>query len=830
MKVFRFALRALWRDSRGGELWVLLAALSVAVGSVSAVGLLTDRVRQVVSAQASEVLAADLRLRSPVALNPEHLVAADEQGLRTATTTRFPSVVFFGDDSALAGLKGVSDNYPLRGKLRVAADLLAEPVETNELPATGELWAETAVLARLGAAPGDTVQLGEREFKVAKVLSYQPDQAGGFTSFAPSILLREEDLLSTGLLGPGSRVSYAQLFSGERSGIDAFVQQLKPDLPDSVRLETDGEAGGRLNQAINRASRFLALASLVSLLLAAVAVAMSARRYAEQRLDLAALMKSLGAAQNQVLAVNALQLLVIALAAGVIGGALGFLGERALSGILADMLRADLPAASWKPIALGFSTALILLTGFALPSLLRLRRSPPLRVLRHDLDAPPPAAWLSYGLAIFSLGAMVYWSVRDLKLVALILGGSATTAILLYLAGRTLVRLLGGFRQSVGVSWRYGLANVVRRGQLSAIQVVAFGLGLMVLLFLSLVRNDLMASWKDSISEDVPNRFLINIQPHELEGITRLLADNAIEAPQFVPLVRARMTRIGDAPVAEREYPSDRGAGFVRREANLTFASEFPPANTLVEGEWWSAEGPQEPEVSVDAEVAADLGLELGESLDFLIAGETLRATITSTREIDWDSFSPNFFMVLSPGALEDYPKTYVTSLRVSAASAPAMLKLVREFPSVSVIDLDAILQQIRTVIDRASLAVQAVFAFTILAGLVVLFAAVQSTLTERRYESALLRTFGANSRTVTVGVAAEFLVLGIVAGLFAAIGAALLGWLAARELFGLAYTFNPMLLLVAVPGGALIVGVCGLLAARSAINSAPIQVLRHNA
>jgi putative ABC transport system permease protein len=628
-------------------------------------------------------------------------------------------------------------------------------------------------------------------------------------------------------LGEGSRLRYIYLFAGARDAIVDFARELDANLPADARLQDRGDAGRELRAAISRAARFLALASLVSLLLAAVAVAMSARRYAQRRLDTAALMKSLGATQGFVVRTTLVQLLVLGMLASVLGGALGYGAERALSGVLAGWLRSSLPSPSLQPLLLGAGTALILLVGFALPSVLRLARTPPLRVLRRSLDPPPVSALLSYGLALAALGSLVYWSVRDLSLLLVIAGGTLVTGAVLYGVGTLLVRLLASRRGGVGVAWRYGLANVARRGGSSAIQIVAFGLGLMVLLLLTVVRNDLLAGWRTTIDDTAPNHFLINIQDADRDGIRALLTNASIDPPLFTPLVRARMTSIDELGVEDMAFSSPRGERLARRGQNLSYAQTMALSNTLVAGRWWPADHDGEPQVSVEVDAARSMGMELGDVLTFDVAGEAMSATITSLRKVEWSSFEPNFFMVFSPNALADYPKSFITSLKVSDGQRPALLQLVRQYPSVSVIDLEAVLDQVRAVIDKAALAVQLVFAFTLAAGLVVLFAAVQSTLDERRYESALLRTFGASRRTVLAGLATEFSVLGFASGLFAALGASLIGALAARRLFELDYTVDPWLWVIGTAVGVVIVGCSGMLASRSALSTPPVTVLR---
>jgi len=827
MKTAGFAFTALRREARSGELIVLAAALAIAVTSLTAIGFLTDRIAQAVSLQAAEVLAADIRLRSAREMDEAPLASARQMGLETAETLTFPSVVFAGERNALATIKAVGPGYPLRGAVRIADEIFGAERTVDDLPPPGTVWADDALLARIGARVGERVEVGASTLAVDAVLTYRPDQTPGFAGLAPSLLMNLDEVPATGLVQTGSRVSHAQLFAGDREAVRRFVEEWQGRLPDTVRLEDRGDAGEELNAAVERAGRFLSLASLVSLLLSAVAVAMSGRRYAERRLDSVALMKSLGASQSFIFRVSLLQLLMIGLAAGLVGAGIGFLAESGLSRLLAGLIGSDLPAPSLTPVALGVGTSLILLLGFALPSLMRLKSTPPLRVLRRDMTPPPPAAWLTTLAALGALTALVYWAVRDVALLVLVLGGTAVIAAVLYLAGRLLVLALSRMRGRVGVAWRYGLANVARRGGDSAVQVVAFGLGLMVLLLLTLVRNDLLAGWRATLDEDAPNHFLINIQPDDRASVADILRGAGIEEPEFVPLVRARLTAINGTPIGEITFEDERGRGMSEREQNLSFTGELSASNRVVAGSWWPADYDGPPLVSMEADAAEELGVGLGDELSYLVAGEPLTAEVASIREIQWDSFEPNFFMVLSPGALEGYPKTYISSFYIDPDSRGVLLELVRSHPSISVIDIQALIAQVRGVIDKAALAVQYVFLFTLLAGLVVLFAAVQSTLDERRYESALLRTFGAKRRTVMAGLASEFLALGLLAGVFAAAGATVLGMLAAKRLFDLDYTVDPVLWAAGMVAGMLLVGISGTLAARGAVNAPPVNTLR---
>lgn len=824
MRAIRFALNGLMRELRAGELLVLCMALVIAVGSITAISFLTDRIGKGVARQATEVLAADLRLQSAREITKSHFAMAEAAGLASASAMNFPSVVFLGGERTLVNLKAVSETYPLRGELRTSETLFGVAVNTSGVPAVGEAYADAALLARLGMEVGDTLDVGRLRLLISKVLVYRPDQSAGFSSFAPTLLINIGDIPTSGLIVEGSRVSYTQLFAGRDKDVLAFTEQLRPLLQDDVRIENSADAGSQLSIAIDRAGRFLSLASLVSLILAAVAVAMAARRYAERRLDTAALMKTFGAGQGFILRVSLVHLLTIGIIASVLGTLLGFFAERGLSSLLTGWLRGDLPQPGWQPAIPGFTTAIVLLAGFALPSLLQLKRTPPLRVLRHDMAPPPPGIWLTYGAALGAMITLVWWAVRDIKLLVVIIGGTLVTGLLLYFAGRLLVAGLSRMRGSVGVSWRYGLANVARRGSASAIQVVAFGLGLMVLLLLTLVRNDLLAGWRATIDDGAPNQFLINIQPDERAGVRDKFMDAGWDTVTFVPLVRGRITEInGAAPKTEGNERRSRTG----RELNLTWSATLDPSNRVAEGAFWAEDYDGAPQVSVDVDVAKEMSLSLGDTLSFDFAGQPLTATVTSFREIDWDSFRPNFFMVLSAPDMTAFPQTFITSVFVPPEKSDVLVRVVRDHPSISVIDIEAAISRIRAIIDKASLAVQYVFLFTLAAGLVVLFAAIQSTLDERRYESALLRTFGATRRTILTGIMAEFSALGLLAGLCAATGATVIGMVAARELFDLDISPNPWLWLLGLIAGWLMVGVSGTLAAKSAADTPPVRTLR---
>jgi len=827
VKAIVFSLRSFGRELRSGEVLVLLAAVSLAVAALTAVGFLTDRIGKAVARQANEVLAADLRLRSQAPVPEEWRSLAEDYDLETADTMAFPSVVFFGDENALSQILAVSDAYPLRGAVRTATALFGAQQTAAGVPAPGEVWADGALLARIGADVGDVLEVGDLRLTVGAVLTYRPDQSIGFASLAPTVVINIADIGASGLVGEGSRVSYALLVAGEESDVDAFNESIADILPDEIRTRSAEESSERAYNAADRAQRFLSLTAVISVLLSAVAIAMSARRFAHRRMDTVALMKSLGATQGFVIAVSLVQLLLLGFLGAIVGSAIGYVAEEILAGILSDLLAGELPGTGLRPVFLACGSAIVLLLGFALPSLIQLRNTPPLRVLRHDEMPPAPSRLLVGGLSLVAVGALLYRSVGDPLMLVYLIGGIVVIAVALYLVGRGLVAAVGQARSGVGVAWRYGLANVSRRGRDSAVQVVAFGLGITVLLLLTLVRTDLLEGWRATLDDDAPNHFLINVQPHERESVAAQFTKSGMDAPTFTPMVRARMRSINGESVKDRDYPNQDGRWLANREANLTWSAELSSSNEIVAGEWWPPDYTGPALASIEEEAAMNAGLAIGDELTFLVAGREVTATIASTRKINWDSFQPNFFIVVSPGVLNDMPHTFISSMRIAEEKKSLLIGLMRQHPAVSVIDLGAILEQVRGIIEKASLAVQAVFIFTLAAGIAVLFAAVQSTIDERRFESAMLRALGARRRTVFAGVMAEFAALGAAAGLLASVGASILAGIVSTQLFELPYTFNPLIWVAGVGAGILVVCLSGYFAARGAVNAMPVDVLR---
>ena len=686
------AFRLILRELRSGEVLVLLLALVVAAAAMSAVAFFTDRVRQAVSQGAGEALASDLRLESsePLALGFGERARAG--GLDTAEVIHFNSVVLAGESSALADVRGVGEGYPLRGEIRIADALAAAPRPADGIPRPGTVWAEPALLARLGLDVGEELDVGRLRLRVEQTLEFRPDEGWRLFELAPSVLLNLSDIMASGLLQPGSIAEYDLLFAGSRDDIARFRQAIEPELTAVHELSDVRNGRPEVTSALDRAERFLVLAAMVSVLLGGIAVAMAARRFVAQRLDSVALMKCVGASATDILRLIVCQLLVIVAVATVIGIVVGFLAQVGLTALLADLIEAELPSPGLSGIYLAPATALVVAAGFAFPPLLALRQVSPMRVLRQALEPAGPGLATIYAAAAFALGALLYGLFADLELLLYVMGGAGAVLGLLYLAGRLLVWTLQGMRSRVGIAWRYGLANVARRGRESSIQVMAFGLGLMALLLLGILRTGLMQEWQDLLPEAAANQFLINIQPGETPAISELLGSRGLDPPEFTPLLRARISTINDEPLERYRAPDRWARRELEEEINLTWQDALGEDNRVIAGDWWSAAGNPEPQMSIEESLAERTGLGLGDRVAFLVGGETLEVTITSIRSVRWESFRPNFFMVLNPGVAEQYAHTFISSLHVGQAERPVLLELARQFPGVSVIDIEATL------------------------------------------------------------------------------------------------------------------------------------------
>ena len=825
MRLLRLSLTQLRRDWRAGELRLLGLAVVVAVASLTSVDFFTDRVNRAMEIQATELLAADLVVSSAEPFGQEIIGQAEDLGLDTALTVSFRSVVLFDGKLELAEVKAVQSGYPLRGSLKISDGLFEEERASAAIPRPGAVWPDARLYQSLDFAVGDEVNLGASSLRAAKVLTYEPDRGGDLFNIAPRLLMNLADLEATGLIRPGSRATYRLLAAGSGEAVDAFRALV--DEYEEYDIRGIRDARPELRTALDRAEQFLGLAVLVSIALAGLAIALSAQRYAVRHYDACAIMRCFGAGPDTIVKIYFIQLAVFALLCSGIGCALGYLGQSGLAALLRGLVARPAPEASFAPVFTGVSAGVLTVLGFAMPQILRLKNVTPQRVLRRDLVPPPPGSLGIYAAALACLLLLAPWQRGNAELVLYGFAGLALTGALSFLATRLAIRWLNGLRSRVGVAARFGLANIVRRAGLSTAQVLAISVGVMALTLLVLVRTDLLANWSKRLPPDTPNYFLINIQPDEVGAVSAFIGERAGSAPRAYPMIRARLVAINGRTVNADDYTDERAQQFARRTFNLSVAESLQEDNRLIAGEWWERGAGNR--FSFEEEFAQTLEIALGDRLEFRIAGKPVTGTVASTRWVDWDTFNVNFFVIANPGALDAYPATFITSFHLPPEHRPLLIELVKTWPSITVFDVDSILEQVRSIMAQVVKAVEFVSAFTLLAGVIVLLAALQATHDERRYESALLTTLGAGRADVLAGLLAEFAFIGLVSGTIAAFTATVAEILLAEYVFRMDVLVNPWVWLITPLSCTLIVVLGGLAGTRKVLSTPPVVALRQS-
>ena len=823
MSLVKLSLTQLGRDWRAGELRLLGLALIIAVASLTSVDFFTDRVSQVTEIQATELLAADLVISSAEPISQEFIEQARDLGLNTALTVSFRSVAVHGGKLELAQVKAVQSGYPLRGRLRVSDELFAGETVSDSIPLRGSVWLDPRLFQLLDLRVGARIGLGASNLNASKVLTYEPDRGGDMFNIAPRLLMNLADLEATGLILPGSRATYRLLLAGADEAIAGFRSLV--DKQPEYDVQGIRDARPELRTALDRAEQFLGLAVLVSIALAGLAIALSAQHYAIRHYDNCAIMRCFGAGPDEVVKLYVIQLLITALVCSAIGCGLGYLGQTWLTVLMRDLVTRPLPAPSPVPILSGLAAGVLTTLGFAIPQILRLKNVSPLRVLRRDLTPLPLNNLGIYLAAVGCLLLLVLWQSGNGKLFVYGFCGLALTALTAFLAARLAIRCLNRLRAGVGVAGRFGLMNIVRRGALSTAQILAVSLGVMVLTLLVLIRTDLLANWRARLPADTPNYFLINIQPGEVDAVKAFIREQAGLVTQIHPLVRARLTAINGHSVNPDDYEDERAQHFIRRTFNLSIAEALQEDNRLSAGEWWDAGAGNL--FSFEDEFAQTLDIALGDSLEFSIADKQVTGTVANTRWVDWDTFNVNFFVVANPGTLDGHPTTYITSFFLPPENKQLLSELIRNWPSITVFDVDAILRQVRQIMQQVVRAVEFISGFTLLAGIIVLLAALQTTHDERRYETALLTTLGAERGHILAGLLAEFAVLGLIAGLIAALNASMAEILLAEFVFKIDISVNPWVWLITPLLCTLVIVCAGLAGTYKVLSTPPALALR---
>lgn len=823
MSDLSLSLRLAARDWRAGELRLLIAALVIAVAAIASVGLFVDRMRTALSLQARQLLGADLVLAAGREPDAALLREASSASLAVVRTVSFPSMALAGERSILVSLKAVEQGYPLRGAIRVATQPGAPDAPAESIPARGEAWVDASLLSPLEINVGDRIELGDRSFRVTRLVTLEPDRGASFVNFAPRVLIALDDLAATGLVQPASRVSWRLLVAGSAEAVGRFEQRVREFASQNLRIETVDNGRPELGATLNRAERFLSLVALLTVLIAAVAIALGARRFAERHLDGCAVMKAAGLGQRRLVRLLLLELLWVGIVGGLVGAALGAVFQQFLADAVAPMLGVRLPAPGWMPFAQALITGLILLLGFGGWPVLRLAGVPPLRVLRREYAPARANLWGAVVVAVLAFSTLLAWLAGDRQL-ALIAAGGFAAATLMFIAVSalavwvvTLIRRVGPVARRPLL--RLSIASWSRRRALAIAQTAALSAGIMALLLLTITRTDLIDAWRRASPPDAPNRFIINIQPDQREAVEQALAAGRIAA-DLQPMVRGRLIEVNGKDATQHVPAGERAQRLVEREFNLSYGSQPPAHNTVVAGRWFDASAM---EVSAELGILKTLGLKMGDTVVFDVAGERVEVRITSVRKLAWDSMRANFFMILSPAALDDRPTTFLTAFHLPAASPALDRQLVRRFPNLTVFDTGHLVRQVQLMLDQVVAAVQFLFVLTLAAGLTVLWGALLSSRDERIREAALMRSLGASSRFLSRAQHAELAFGGALAGLLGAVGAIAVGWTLAEVIFEFDYQPRWQVIPMAMAATAFLTVLAGWLGLRGVLR-APVR------
>ncbi len=834
--ILQLGWRTLLRDLRAGELRLLAVAVTLAVAALTSVAFFADRLQGGLQRDALQILGGDAVVASDNPTPASFVQRARALGLQGLTSVGFPTMGRASDAqggaSRLVAFKSVQPGYPLRGSLTVAEAPGAEERKTRDIPAPGEVWVDAPLLDALGLKMGDPLLLGDASLRITRIIVIEPDRGAGFMAFAPRVMVNEADVPATGLVQPASRLTYRFAVAGEPAAVREFStwagREVEQPGVHGVRLESIESGRPEMQQTLDRAQKFLSLVALLAALLSAVAVALAARGFAAGHLDASAMLRVLGQSQRAIAGSYAVEFLLVGLVASALGVLLGFAVHHVFVLLLAGLVESSLPAASAWPVALGLGVGLTLLVAFGLPPVLQLAQVPPLRVIRRDMGALRPASVAVLGLGVAGFAALLLVVSSDLKLGLIAVGGFAVAVgVFALLSWLAVLLLRKSVNEATAPRWLVlATRQISARPAYAVVQVSSLAVGLLALVLLVLLRTDLIASWRQATPPDAPNRFVINIQPDQADAFRQTIESAGVRRYDWYPMIRGRLVAINGQPIVPESYTDDRAQRLVEREFNLSNAAAQPPHNQVVAGRWT----PEEPgAASVEDGLAKTLGLKLGDSMRFDMAGVQHEVRITSLRKVDWGSMRANFFVMFPVEHLPDAAVTYLAAYRAPEA-AGFDNALVRQFPNITNVDMGATLAQVQRVLDQVVRAVEFLFGFTLAAGLVVLFAAVTATREERAREYAIMRALGARGSLLRDVQRAELAGVGLLAGVLASCVAVAVGWALARFVFDFAWTASPVVPLVGGLAGAVLALLAGWWGLREVLQRPVVDTLRRAA
>ena len=813
-----YGLKKFWSEVFSGDLLILFLSIVLAVTSISSVGFLGDRLQSSMQMQASSILGADLVLRSASKIDSKYLDLAAANDLDSAEMSTFLSMVITEDDNLLASIKAVTESYPLRGELKIV-NFQGAKIKHSGSPMPGNIWIEKKLSETLELMELDKVSIGNKNFIVEGIIEDYPDRNSSFVGFYPIAIVNIGDVDAMGVIQTGSRVVYRKLFSGSEDNLETF-EKLLEEIPANIRVQNALDVGDNLGEDIANSTTFFNLASLFTIIISVIASMMAVRRYASRNLLHTSLMKVFGASKLFILGHQIMQLTLVAIFASSLGLIFGYGLQHLLLSTLQGIINTDLPPPSSRPVILGFITAAFVIFATASPYIKILSETEPIRILRNDFNINLSSNFIIYLVAFFTMFGFLGVLFQDIKLIIYIVTALILVTSCLYLISKLLIYVLSHMKLSNGKGWKLGLKNIVQRGNDSILQVIIFGLSLLFLVVLAETRTDLVDSWSETLDEDTPNYFLFNIQQYNLEPISNYFNDKGDVVPDFTPLIRGRL--LSAARPGSEDVNFD---NLMEREANLTWRNQLPPSNSLVEGEWWT-DGDKVAEVSIDREIAESMNLRIGDELTFSAGGKTFSVTVSSFREIEWQSFSPNFFFILSPAAGRELPNSYITSIKLENSQS-FMNNFTNRFPTITSVNLEAIIEQGKSSLASASLAVQYIFFLTFIAGILALIASVYSNRDQRTKETAIMHAIGASRALIFKSAASEFLILGLLSATTAIIFSIALSSVIFIQFLDLIYTPNLSILGLSYLFGISFIFIAGVLSIRKSIYASPMITLR---
>ena len=869
--LFGLALRLLWRDWRGGEIRLLFIALVMAVTSVTGIALFTDRLEKALILESANILAADRVLISRQPPPEAILDYAESLGLRTARILSFTSMAFSDSGNMLVAAKAVSSEYPLRGEVIIADEPFIRGFPIVSGPPPGEVWLESRALSALDIDVGDSVFVGEAELTVSKIIIAEPDrqQAGMLDNAGPRLMLSMDDVEQTNVVQVGSRVSYRALFAGEElETLASFSEWISEEYPGEYRIRDVRDESEEISDALNKAESFLLLGSLFAVLLAGVAIALTAKRYAERHYDYVAILKTFGCTSNEIGVIYLAIQSVLVFISIIVGCVLGWLVHHVILRLLQAVITVDLPAAGFEPFVIGSLTAVICLLSFALPPLLALRATPPLRVLRKDLDQQKFGANVPYVFGIGGTIFLVYWYSQSLVLTTVLVTAVAGIALFLSAVSYLLLRSSGSVGMKAGSAWKLAMTAARRRRKQNVLQVMVFSVTIMSLLILTLLRTDLIDDWQGQLPENTPNHFMMNITESQINGIESFFAENGVDSNAFYPLISARVISVnGEIPEPEEELNADEERSSITEDAQsedegsrydqarseldaatgnseeaeeqgqgqvqgrlgrrqVTWADDLPPDNLITDGAWWP-EAVDAGYVSIEDEYAGWLDIEIGDRVEFDINQQTVFAEVSSFRSVRWDNMQPNFFIIFSPGTINHLGATFISTALMERDQKILLNDLVRLFPTMVVIEIDALIEQIQNIIAQVTSAIELISVLVLVCGALVLLACVNATLDERFHENAILRTLGAGKRLILSSLLIEFASIGALAGIIATIGAEGSLYYLQEEVFEQEFNVHYWVLVAGPLLGMVLIAGLGMNSTRQVVSTSPLNVLR---